>query len=208
MAISLVRPPCALAGPIAVDRIVASMQGVGVITSLQLVRYTAVDMVYEKGYERALLDADMADDLFMRGSLNKLIDRMLILKDARLLSIRPPGREALEGMVRQFGKRFGSGAEYDGFMKRYAVTPAYLYKFMSDELVVRQYVYDEIKILVKISDRDVASYYANNRQEFKGQGRAVAYQRIRDMLEEKKYDEELRAWIKTLSLHREIIIMY
>lgn len=201
-------PSRAFAGPVVVDKVAASIQGIGIITSLQLVRYTAVDTVSRNGYDRAALGSSMGNYQHMRASLDRLIDRMLILNDARLLSIQSPKQSAVHALVVQFGKRFSSTTEYDDFMRRYAITPAYIHTFMSEQLVVRRYTEDEIKMLVKVSDVDVRDYYENNKREFNGQGTGEAYRRIRKTLEKKEYDKQLSSWIKTLSLHREIIIMY
>jgi hypothetical protein len=202
----LSRPSFASADPIVVDRVVASIQGVGVITSLQLIRYAAVNAVSETGYRKGM--QEMQDDTFIRSSLNGLVDRTLMLKDAQLLSIKTPDMQEINVMVGQFRARFNSNNEYEAFMKKYAMDADYLNRFMSDELIIKQYINDEISMFVKISDEDVRTYYENNAEAFKGQTMEDADRHIKELLEQKEYDKQLKSWIKTLSLHRGIIILY
>lgn len=200
------KPTFAFAQPVIVDKIAASIEGVGVITSLQLMQYSAISAVMDDGYEKCI--GELKDPVYIRSSLNKLIDRMLMLKDAQLLSVKPPAPGIISGMVGQFKAKFKSDKDYDDFMKQYALSADYLSKYMSEELTINQYTYDEIKMLVHVSDKDVASYYKNNKEAYENMDRREAETKIRKLLEQEDYDRELKSWIKTLALHRGIIITY
>lgn len=211
--VSLVLAACLSGGPVSadsrtvtVDRVVASIEGVGVITSLQLMQYSAVSAVMDDGEEKAV--EELRDKSYLRASLTRLIDRMLLLKDAQLLSIKPPAKSAIDDMVARFRAKFKSPADCDGFMKQYALGTDYLGRFMSEELMVKQYTDEEVRMMVHVSYRDVVSYYKNNEGSYGDMSRQDAEKKIRAMLEQREYDRQLKSWIKTLTLHREIIIQY
>ncbi len=206
IAVLLMNPFYVYAGQIIIDKVAASIQGVGVITSLQLMRYAAVNAVSEDGPSKGI--QDMKDDEYIRSSLNQLIDKMLMLKDAKLLSIKTPDQKEVNILIEQFKAKFSSNINYDAFIRQYAINEDYLNKYMSDELIIKQYIYDEIRILVKISEKNIKAYYQNNKEAFKGLETADIDQQIKKILEQKEYDRQLKSWIKTLSLHREIIILY
>jgi hypothetical protein len=196
----------AQAEPVIIDRIVASVEGSGVITNVQLVQYTAVSAVLESGYSKAV--QDMENPGYMKSSLDRLIDRMLMLKDAQLLSIRPPDQGAVNTMISRFRSEFKSEGDYRDYMKQYVLTQDYLKKYMIDSLTVQQYLNDEIQMLVKVSSADIEQYYENNREAYRGMTKQDAEKDIHALLKQKEYNQQLKSWIKTLMLHREIIIMY
>ncbi|MCL4468669.1 MAG: SurA N-terminal domain-containing protein [Deltaproteobacteria bacterium] len=197
----------ASAKPVVLDRIVASIQGAGVITDIQLVQYAAVRSVFESGYHKSMQE-QLNDRQFMKTTLDMLIDRTLMLKDAQLLSIIQPGQEKVKNMVAQFRAKFNSENDFKDYLNRYAITPDYLNKYMTDELIVRQYLNDEIKMLVKVSNHDIEQYYENNKNAYNGISKKDAEKDIKALLLKKEYGNQLKSWIKTLTLNREIIIMY
>ncbi|MCL5878947.1 MAG: SurA N-terminal domain-containing protein [Deltaproteobacteria bacterium] len=197
----------ASAKPVILDRIVASIQGAGVITEIQLEQYAAVRSVFESGYHKSAQE-QLNDHQFMKSTLDMLIDRTLMLKDAQLLSIIQPGQEKVKNMVAQFRAKFNSENDFNDFLKRNAITPDYLNKYMTDELIVRQYLNDEIKMLVKVSNHDIEQYYENNKNAYNGISKKDAEKDIKALLLKKEYDKQLKSWIKTLTLNREIVIMY
>lgn len=194
------------AQPIIVDRIAASVEGTGVITEMQLLQYAAVHTVLDSGYDQAV--AMLGDHQYIQASLNSLINRTLILKDARLLSLQQPKQADVDAMVVRFRSRFKSGQEYDRYMKHYGLTRGYLVQYMTDSLIVRQYLNDEVRMLVRVSSADVERTYENNKDAYKGMSRNDALQEIKAQLEQQEYERQLKSWIKTLTLHREIIILY
>ena len=197
----------ASAKSVIIDRIVASIQGAGVITDVQLVQYAAVNSVVESGYHKSLQE-QLNDRRFMQSALDRLIDRTLMLKDAQLLSIIHPGQEQVKNMVAEFRAKFKSESDFNDYLKRYALSPDYLNKYMADELIVRQYLNDEIKMLVKVSNHDIDQYYNNNKAAYKGMSKKDAEKDIKAVLLQKEYSKQLKSWIKTLTLNREIMIMY
>ena len=197
----------ASAKPVILDRIVASIQGAGVITEVQLIQYAAVRAVFESGYDKSVQE-QLNDRRFMKSALDMLIDRTLMLKDAQLLSIIQPGQEQIKNMVVRFRAKFNSEKDFNAFLKRYAITPDYLNKYMTDELIVRQYLNDEVKMLVKVSNHDIDQYYESNKDAYKGIGKKEADKEIKALLLQKEYGKQLKSWIKTLTLNRDIRIMY
>ncbi len=201
-----IKQPYAHAEQIMVDSIVASVQGAGVITNVQLVQYAAVSAVLKSGYDEAV--KDLNDHQFMKMSLDKLIDRTLMLKDAQLLSITPPDQKDITDMIAMFRVKFKSDNDYNNYTKQYAITDGYLKKYMADTLIVRQYLNDEVKMLINVTNKDIEQYYESNRDKYNGISKQAAEKEIKALLEQKEYDKQLKSWIKTLMLHRQIIIMY
>jgi len=206
IAVIVWKPQNVVAKEIIVDRIAASVQGTGVITTLQLIRYSAINAVIKTGYKKGT--EELKNDQFIKASLNKLIDRILILKDAELLSIKPTDPQKIRGMIRRFKAKFESNRDYDDFAGQYDITENYLRKYMSEELTVKRYIYEEIRILVKVSNKDIQTYYMNNKEAYKGMKRRDANKKIKEMLEQKERKKQMKSWIKSLRLHREIIILY
>ncbi len=196
----------AQAAPVIIDRIVASVEGAGVITDVQLVQYAAIRAVLESGYNKAV--QDMEDPGYMKSSLDRLIDRTLMLKDAQLLSINPPDQKSVNSMIARFRSEFKSDSDYEQYMKQYVLTEDYLRKYMTDSLIVNQYVNDEVRMLVQVSNKDIEQYYENNKDAYRGMSKQDAEKDIQAMLKQKEYNVQLKSWIKALMLHREIIIMY
>lgn len=205
-AMLLMLPVYAHAGPVIVDRIAASVEGAGVITEMELIQYAAVSTVMDHGSERA--GTMLGDHAYMKSVLDDLIDRTLILKDARLLSMQQPRQADVDGMVARFRSRFKTVQAYDRYLQQYGLTPAYLNQYMTDSLIVRQYLNDEVRMLVRVSDAEVARVYENNKDTYTGMSRSDADKEIRAQLEQQKYRRQLKSWIKTLTLHREINILY
>ncbi len=201
-----IKPSYAHAEQIMVDSIVASVQGAGVITNVQLVQYAAVSAVLKSGYSEAV--QDLKDHQFMKLSLDRLIDRTLMLKDAQLLSINPPDQQEITNMIARFRAKFKSDNDYNNYTKQYAITEVYLKKYMGDTLVVKQYLNDEVKMLINVTNKDIEQYYDSNRDKYKGMNKQAAEKDIKELLEQKEYNKQLKLWIKTLMLHRQIIIMY
>ena len=106
----------ASAKPVILDRIVASIQGAGVITGVQLIQYAAVRSVFESGYHTSV-QGQLNDHQFMKSTLDMLIDRTLMLKDAQLLSIIQPGQEKVKNMVAQFRAKFNSENDFNDFFR-------------------------------------------------------------------------------------------
>ncbi|MGB9734990.1 MAG: hypothetical protein ACP5JP_01460 [bacterium] len=202
----LVYPDQAKGKPIVLDRIVASIEGVGVITNVQLIQYAAVNAVLKSGYSQSIEQLNNYD--FMRTSLDRLIDRTLILRDAQLLSLSKPDQQEIDNLVGEFKKKFNSQIELEKFMHQYAITDKYLEKFMSDRMLVEHYLKYEVGMFIRVSDKDIEQYYNHNKVQFKNISWEEAKKTIKNFLEKQEYEKQLKAWIKTLTLNRQIIIMY
>lgn len=196
----------AFANTTLLDRIVAYVEGVGVITDVQLIQYTAVNTILKSGYSKSI--EELNNYSYMRSSLSRLIDRMLILRDAQLLSINKPKQQEINELIEEFKKKFHSPAEIETFMHKYAITDQYLKKFMSDKILVEHYLADEVWGLVRVSEKDVEQYYNNNLNAYKGMSKEEALREIKAFLEKQAYEKQLKSWIKTLTVNRQIIIMY
>lgn len=189
-----------------VDSIAVHIEGVGVITRMELVQYAALSSVIDYGYDNSI--KKLKEKQFIKTYENKLIDRLLMLKDAQLLSIKNPGQTEVNNMIQDLKSMFPGEKYYNEFLKHYAITDAGLKKYMSDELILKQYIHDEISVLVNVNDTDIRDYYKNHITSFKGVSKEDAYKSIKQILHHKAYEKVLKSWIKTLKQHREIIILY
>lgn len=183
-----------------IDRIEATV-GDDIITKSELDR-----ALNAEAGRRGVTGGDAMDRL--RGeALGALIDRKLILGDARRFNIVDVTREEVDAAVESVKNGYASADEFYSALAEDEMTLKELREELKDQILAVKYVDRRVRFFVRVTLDDIKTYYQENQDAFGGRGFTEVYDEIHALLVEKKTDEKLDEYIEGLKARTEITVI-
>lgn len=183
-----------------IDRIEASV-GDEIITRSEL------DRAVNSEVKRRGLTVGDAMGRLRAEALSALIDRKLILGDARRFNIVEVTREEVDAAVESVKKGYASSDEFYSALAEDEMTLKELREELKDQILAVKYVDRRVRFFVRVTLDDIKTYYQENQDAFGGRGFADVYDEIHALLVEKKTDEKLDEYIEGLKARTQITVI-
>jgi peptidyl-prolyl cis-trans isomerase SurA len=194
------------AGGQIVDRVVTTVNGHVVLQS---------DWEQEIAFEAFsnARDPDSLTSAERAAALNRLIDRELLREQVRPSEPAPAEQIAARvAEARKLHPECSTDAEWRSTLQRYGLTQSALEKRLSDEIQLMRLVEERLRPSVQIDQQAVETYYHDQLlPEMKRAGSRATpltevFNRIKDLLAEKKMNELLSGWLASLRTESHIMI--
>jgi parvulin-like peptidyl-prolyl isomerase len=182
-----------------VDRVEAVVNG-KVITRSEVERALEVEAL------RQGVNTEEAVEKLRGEVLNTLIDRTLLLGEARRFNIVSVSEEEVEKALETVKKKFGTEDEFQNALKEDDMTVEELKDDLRDQILAAKYVDRRVKFFIRVTLDEQKNYYLQNRDKFAGKEFDEVNDEIYNLLVEKETDKKLEEYIKDLRAKSEIII--
>jgi parvulin-like peptidyl-prolyl isomerase len=139
-------------------------------------------------------------------ALDSMIDRMLILEEARKFNIVTVTDEEVDKAFESIKKGFPSETEFEEALKKDEITDDELKDNLRDQILAVKYVDRRIKFFIRVGLDEQKKYYEDNKDKFGGKGFDEVHEQIYDLLVEKETDRKLEEYIKELRSKAKITI--
>lgn len=194
-AVLLLVVPCAVrAEP--VDHIAAAVNN-EVITGSELAFAVALNTRFGNGVDRKALESE---------TLNGLINRRLLIQEARRLKYVEVSDQELTAEVEKLGKRFGSEKAFDDFLNRLDVAPQEVSRMLGERLLVERFIEKKVGLFVRVSRDEAQAWFEAHAADYRGRRFSEVQKTIVALLTEQKIGRELDRYIAELRAKADIRI--
>lgn len=177
-----------------VEEVVAAV-GPRVITRSDLELETRVVLINGGGTEAAFaaLEAET-----VRSAFNWLLNQMVIVAEAERLQVFEVTPEQAAQDASAFARRFGDAKRYAAFLEAQDVTQERILGIFRRNLRVKRYLDSRVKLTVRVSEDEVAVFYADNIPRFSGRPLSEVAEVIRGYLFKQRYEDTVRRLVAEL----------
>ena len=138
-------------------------------------------------------------DPALRGAvLNSLIDRRLLLAEARKFNLVTVTDQEVQDAFNSVQTRYGSKEELDRALARDEMDEDDLKASIKDQLLALKYVDRRVKYFVRVTLDEQRKYYEQNKDSFGGKGFSEVQEQIYDLLVEQRTTQKLDDYIREL----------
>jgi parvulin-like peptidyl-prolyl isomerase len=141
-------------------------------------------------------------------ALDSMIDRILILEEARKFNIVTVTDEEVEKAYESIKKGFSSDTEFEKALKKDEITTDELKDNLRDQILALKYIDRRIKFFIRVGLDEQKKYYEDNKDKFGGKGFDEVHDQIYDLLVEKETGRKLEEYIKELRSKAKITIYH
>jgi hypothetical protein len=187
-AVLLLSVPCAVrAEP--VDRIAAAVNN-EVITGSELAFAVALNTRFGgAGADRKALESE---------TLNGLINRRLLIQEARRLKYVEVSDQELAAEVEKLGRRFGPEKAFHDFLDKLVVTPQEVSRMLGERLLVERFVEKKVGLFVRVGRDEAQGWFEAHAADYRGRRFPEVQKNIVALLTEQKIGRELDRYIAEL----------
>jgi hypothetical protein len=183
-----------------IDRILATVGG-GLILQTD-----AVAMV-RFGFVQAPAQADP-----LQWTLDRLIERQLMLIEVDRYGPPEPDRAAVDRRLQALDARIGSGERLDAILRETGYTVEQLRLYVRDELRIDAYVQQRFGATFQPSEDDLVRYYSEHPGEFTRDGRLLSFGEAREQAAAAVRGQlraaAIRDWLSSLRRRTEVNVLY
>lgn len=179
-----------------IDRILVVVNG-DIITKGDLDDAIEVALMRNPGerHNRAAVEKDV---------LEELINRRLLLQEARRLMISDVSDEEMDAAVRQVRSGYTSEQEFMNALADADMTEADLREQLKDQLLIQRFIERRVRLLVRVDMDEVKRFFEANKEGMGDRGFREFRDELRDLLIEKKTNERLEEYRKELRAKADI----
>ncbi len=185
--VGIVFPVTAPAEPI--DRIIAAVNN-QVITLSELRQ--AVRFNEEMG--GASRDAKDLESETLEGLINK----RLLLHEARRLSFTEVTEQDVNAEVDKVRTRLGSDKAFQDFLQRLQMTPEQLGRMLGERLLVERFVERKVGLFIRVGRVEAQRYFDSHPQEFKDKSFQEVSKQIIALLSDQKTEQQIKQYLAEL----------
>jgi hypothetical protein len=179
------------------DHIVAAVNN-EVITESELEQTVALNVRFGKPEkDRKTLEEE---------TLNGLINRRLLVQEARRLKFVEVSEQETADEVEKFKAQFGSDAAYADFMKEHDMSEKELARMLGEQLLVQKFVEKKVGLFIRVTREDAQSYFDTHRSEFPDRQFSDVQKSIMAKLTSEKIRQQLDEYIAELRSKADIRI--
>ena len=139
-------------------------------------------------------------------ALDSLIDRALLIDEARKFNLATVKPGEVERVYRQIRARYPDEKAFQAALDKEEITKGELKNNLRDQLLVVKYVDRRIKAFVRITPDEEKKYYERHKEDFGQKKFEDAEPAIKSLLTERETNRKLEDYLKDLKSKANIII--
>jgi hypothetical protein len=183
-----------------IDRILATVGG-------GLILQTDAVAAIRFGFVQAPAQADP-----LQWTLDRLIERQLMLIEVDRYGPPEPDRAAVDRRLQALDARIGSGERLDAILRETGYTVEQLRLYVRDELRIDAYVQQRFGATFQPSEDDLVRYYSEHPGEFTRDGRLPSFGEAREQaavaVRGQLRAAAIRDWLSSLRRRTEVNVLY
>jgi len=187
----------ALAQAERIDHIVAAVNN-EVITSL--------DLEQAVGINEALSGPAQDRKALMAETRDGLINRLLLLQEARRLKFVELSEQDVRAQVETFKKRLGSPEAFAAFLSSTGLSNRDLERMLSDRLLVERFMEKKIGLYVRVSREDAQRYFDAHASQYPGKLFPEVQKQITSLLMDQELGKQMERYLVDLRSNASIRI--
>ena len=145
-------------------------------------------------------------------TLDRLIERRLMLIEVDRYAPPEPPRPVLDERMQQIDQRIGSGERLDAILRETGFTVEQLRLYVRDDLRIEAYVQQRFGTAYRPSDEEVVAHYRSHESEFTKDGKVLPFETVRDLARSSLITERqaaaVREWMAGLRRRTEVNVLY
>ena len=145
-------------------------------------------------------------------TLDRLIERRLMLIEVDRYAPPEPPRPLLDQRMQQIDQRIGSGERLDAILRETGFTVEQLRLYVRDDLRIEAYVQQRFGTAYRPSDEEVVAHYRSHESEFTKDGKVLPFETVRDLARSSLITERqaaaVREWMAGLRRRTEVNVLY
>jgi hypothetical protein len=145
-------------------------------------------------------------------TVERLIDRLLMLREVERYVPAEPRPEAIDAGVDAVRKRFPDELAFATTLHQVGMPIEDLRRYIRDNLSIDSYLRQRFSFGVDPTEDDVVSYYREHADEFRRDGRLLPFDdvraRVRERLIGARRDTLIREWVEGLRRRGNIVRLY
>lgn len=145
-------------------------------------------------------------------TLDRLIERRLMLIEVDRYAPPEPPRALLDERMQQLDQRIGSGERLDAILRETGFTLEQLRLYVRDDLRIEGYVEQRFGAAYRPSEEEIVAYYRSHESEFTRDGRLRPFEEVREAARAALLSERqaaaLREWMASLRRRTEVNVLY
>ncbi len=145
-------------------------------------------------------------------TLDRLIERRLMLIEVDRYAPPEPPRPLLDERMQQLDQRIGSGERLDAILRETGFTVEQLRLYVRDDLRIEAYVQQRFGTAYRPSDEEVVAHYRSHESEFTKDGKVLPFETVRDLARSSLVAERqaaaVREWMAGLRRRTEVNVLY
>ena len=145
-------------------------------------------------------------------TLDRLIERRLMLIEVDRYAPPEPPRPLLDERMQQLDQRIGSGERLDAILRETGFTVEQLRLYVRDDLRIEAYVQQRFGTAYRPSDEEVVAHYRSHESEFMKDGKVLPFETVRDLARSSLITERqaaaVREWMAGLRRRTEVNVLY
>jgi hypothetical protein len=145
-------------------------------------------------------------------TLDRLIERRLMLIEVDRYAPPEPPRPLLDERMQQIDQRIGSGERLDAILRETGYTVEQLRLYVRDDLRIEGYVQQRFGTAYRPTDEEVVAHYRSHEGEFTKDGKVLPFEAVRDLarssLVAERQTAAVREWMAGLRRRTEVNVLY
>ena len=145
-------------------------------------------------------------------TLDRLIERRLMLTEVERYSPPEPDRALIDKRMQAIDERIGSGERLDAITRETGMTLEQLRLYIRDDLRLEAYLQQRFGRFYQPTEDEIVRYYRENAAQFTAGGRLLPFnearERIREAVMADRRDAAVREWLSGLRRRTEVNIVY
>src|SRR3990172_8492545 len=139
-------------------------------------------------------------------TLEGLINKRLLLHEARRLSLAEVTEQDVNAEVGKVRSRLGSDKAFRDFLQRMDMTPEQLGRMLGERLLVERFVEKKVGLFVRVGRDEARKYFDDHPEEVKGKRFAEVSKAIVALLSEEKTGQQITRYLAELRSKADIRI--
>jgi hypothetical protein len=167
---------------------------------------TAVDLEQAVSINEALSLPARDRKTLMVETRDGLINRLLLLQEARRLKFVELSEQDVRAQVETFKKRLGSPEAFAAFLSGTGLSNRELERMLSDRLLVERFMEKKIGLYVRVSRDDAQRYYDAHAAQYQGKMFPEVQKQITSLLMDQELGKQVERYLADLRSNASIRI--
>ena len=148
----------------------------------------------------------------LQWTLDRLIERRLMLIEVDRYAPPEPPRSLLDERMQQIDKRIGSGERLDTILRETGLSAGQLRVRVRDDLRLEAYLRQRFGTTFQPSDEEILRYYQDHQADFSASGRLLPFGEVREHARQAVIEQRrvaaIREWLAGLRRRTDVNVLY
>ena len=148
----------------------------------------------------------------IQGTLDRLIERRLMLIEVDRYGPPEPSRADVDAAMGEIDKRIASGVQLDAILRESGFTVDQMRLYVRDDLRIRAYLQQRFGSALTAGEEDILAYYRTHSLAFTRAGVVRPFSEVREEARQgliaERRDALVRSWLASLRRRTEVNVLY